>query len=167
MDRHEGFGDEPPRQGLFKDHPTPQAGHGHDMTPGLMNVNVQPPPGLMKTSAPAKLQHLPARNLILKNMFRPQGINLNTEPDFFEDIKDDVTQECGKHGIVSNVFVDRMSVHGTVYVRFASMTDATACKVSLDKRWFGGNQIAVEFMQDALFEQATGISAQPGEDPLY
>lgn len=127
-----------------------------------MTLHVQPPPGLMKNATPGMSSALPARNLVLRNMFSTQNVNISQEPNFFDDIKDDVTQEATKHGSVVHVHVDRASMNGTVYVRFSNMTEATSCKMALDKRWFGGQQIAVEFLQDQNFESSTGFRPPPG-----
>ncbi|KAG1361003.1 RNA-binding protein 39 [Cocos nucifera] len=53
---------------------------------------------------PAETVGVPSECLLLKNMFDP---NVETEPDFDLDIKEDVQDECSKFGIVKHIFIDK------------------------------------------------------------
>ncbi len=56
---------------------------------------------------------LPSRAIILKNMFGPD----EEEEGWDEDIRDDVKEECERHGPVVHVSVEKASA-GHVYVLF-------------------------------------------------
>lgn len=53
------------------------------------------------------------------------------------EIKDDVIEECNKHGGVLHVYVDKASA-GNVYVKCPTITTAVAAVNSLHGRWFAG-----------------------------
>lgn len=82
--------------------------------------------------------------IMLLNMFDPTA-----EQDGFEvDVAEDVRDECAmKYGEVRHVYVEKES-HGVVYVRFSRRQDAVKARKCLDKRWFGGNQIVANFVND-------------------
>lgn len=82
--------------------------------------------------------------IMLLNMFDPTA-----EQDGFEvDVAEDVRDECAmKYGDVRHVYVEKDS-HGVVYLRFSRRQDAVKARKCLDKRWFGGNQIVANFVND-------------------
>lgn len=49
---------------------------------------------------------IPTECLLLKNLFDP---TTETEEDWHLDIAEDVKEECGKHGPVDHIFVDKDS----------------------------------------------------------
>ena len=55
---------------------------------------------------------------ILSNMF---DVTSETNPSWDIEIKDDVIEECNKHGGVLHVYVDRASPQGNVYVKCPSI----------------------------------------------
>jgi hypothetical protein len=57
--------------------------------------------GLLGTPSP-----IPTECLLLKNLFDP---TTETEEDWHLDIAEDVKEECGKHGPVDHIFVDKDS----------------------------------------------------------
>ena len=59
-------------------------------------------------------------------------------PRWAEEIRDDVIEECNKHGGVLHVFVDRQSAQGNVYVKCPTIATAAAAVNSLHGRWFAG-----------------------------
>lgn len=71
---------------------------------------------------------------LLSNMFDPKT---ETNPNWPEDIKNDVIEECRKHGGVVHIYVDPTS-EGYVYVKCASILAATASVNALHGRWFAG-----------------------------
>jgi RNA-binding protein 39 len=54
------------------------------------------------------------------------------------EIRDDVIEECNKHGGVLHVYVDKASPQGNVYVKCPSIATAVAAVNSLHGRWFAG-----------------------------
>lgn len=84
---------------------------------------------------------IPTQCLLLKNMFNPQE---ETEPNWADDIKNDVAEECGKYGPVSHIYVDKDS-KGFVYLKFASADASQQAHQALHGRWFAGRQIVAEY----------------------
>ncbi|KAI5647799.1 hypothetical protein M9H77_33804 [Catharanthus roseus] len=84
----------------------------------------------------------PSECLLLKNMFDPK---LEPEPDFDQDIKDDVKDKCTKFGELKHVYVDKNSA-GFVYLRFQQSESALAAQRALHGRWFAGKMITATFL---------------------
>lgn len=66
------------------------------------------------------------------------GILCITNPTFFQEIRDDVIEECNKHGGVLHIYVDPRSPQGYVYVKCPSISAAVASVNALHGRWFAG-----------------------------
>lgn len=61
-----------------------------------------------------------------------------TNPTFDVEIRDDVIEECNKHGGVLHIYVDKASAQGNVYVKCPSIASAVASVTALHGRWFAG-----------------------------
>ncbi|XP_013401087.1 RNA-binding protein 39-like [Lingula anatina] len=72
---------------------------------------------------------------MLSNMFDPIT---ETNPSWDQEIKDDVIEECNKHGGVIHIYVDKASPQGNVYVKCPSIAAAVASVNALHGRWFAG-----------------------------
>eukprot|EP01113_Clastostelium_recurvatum_P040522 TRINITY_DN630_c1_g1_i5.p1 TRINITY_DN630_c1_g1~~TRINITY_DN630_c1_g1_i5.p1 ORF type:complete len:522 (+),score=147.61 TRINITY_DN630_c1_g1_i5:158-1723(+) len=97
--------------------------------------------------APPPIGGSPSSCILIKNMFDPAQ---ETEPDFDLDIKEDVRDECGKHGHIIHIYVDKRSA-GHVYMRFADQESASRAAVSLNGRFFAGNMLTVEYLTEAAY----------------
>ncbi|XP_043708713.1 RNA-binding protein 39-like [Telopea speciosissima] len=91
---------------------------------------------------------VPSECLLLQNMFDP---NLETEPDFDLDIKEDVQDECSKFGPVKHIYVDKNTA-GFVYLRFENAQSAINAQNALHGRWFAGKMIMATFMPTLTYE---------------
>lgn len=91
---------------------------------------------------------VPSECLLLKNMFDPK---LETEPDFDQDIKEDVQEESSKFGALKHIYVDKNSA-GFVYLRFENTQSAMNAQRSLHGRWFAGKMITATFMLPQTYE---------------
>ncbi|CAH1425030.1 unnamed protein product [Lactuca virosa] len=91
---------------------------------------------------------IPSECLLLKNMFDPE---LEDEPDFDLDIKDDVQSECAKYGKLRHIYVEKESA-GFVYLRFENSQSAVAAQQALHGRWFAGKMITATFMVPQNYE---------------
>uniref|UniRef100_A0A336LJK2 CSON003667 protein n=1 Tax=Culicoides sonorensis TaxID=179676 RepID=A0A336LJK2_CULSO len=80
---------------------------------------------------------------MLANMFDPAT---ETNPNWEEDIKDDVIEECTKHGGVLHVYVDTAAPTGNVYVKCPSIATAVLSVNSLHGRWFAGRVISAGYV---------------------
>ncbi|KAF7281368.1 hypothetical protein GWI33_004851 [Rhynchophorus ferrugineus] len=80
---------------------------------------------------------------MLSNMFEP---STETNPSWDVEIRDDVLEECNKHGGVLHVYVDKGSPQGNVYVKCPSIASAVAAVNSLHGRWFAGRVITAAYV---------------------
>ncbi|KAG8565748.1 hypothetical protein GDO81_012964 [Engystomops pustulosus] len=86
----------------------------------------------------AATQPLATQCFQLSNMFNPQT---EDEPGWDTEIKDDVIEECNKHGGVVHIYVDKSSPQGNVYVKCPTIASAIAAVNALHGRWFAGKFI--------------------------
>ncbi|CAL4929116.1 unnamed protein product [Urochloa decumbens] len=107
-----------------------------------------PPGATLPITTPSIELAPPSECLLLKNMFDP---NVETDPDFDLDIRDDVQEECSKFGQVKHIFVDKNTA-GFVYLRFDSITAAMSAQKALHGRWFAGKMITATFMTPQQYE---------------
>jgi len=94
---------------------------------------------------------MPTTIIVLHGMFNPSQVNLQSDPEFFNDIEADVEQECRKYGSVIKVWPDQSSMRGDVWVRFGDTTSSSNCQRALDRRWFAGQQIIAEFTTESAW----------------
>lgn len=80
---------------------------------------------------------------MLANMFDPAT---ETNPSWAEEIRDDVIEECTKHGGVLHVYVDTAAPTGNVYVKCPSIATAVLSVNSLHGRWFAGRVISAGYV---------------------
>ncbi|CAG9771168.1 unnamed protein product [Ceutorhynchus assimilis] len=80
---------------------------------------------------------------MLSNMFDPAT---ESNPIWDIEIRDDVIEECNKHGGVLHVYVDKGSPQGNVYVKCPSIATAVASVNSLHGRWFAGRVITAAYV---------------------
>ncbi|CAL0319664.1 unnamed protein product [Lupinus luteus] len=114
--------------------------------PGILPATVLPSQ-FMPTPV-AEPVGIPSECLLLKNMFDP---TTETEPDFDLDIKEDVEEECSKHGRVKHIYVDKRSA-GFVYLRFETVEAASAAQREMHNRWFARRLISAIYMQPQVYE---------------
>ncbi|BAM40923.1 RNA splicing factor [Theileria orientalis strain Shintoku] len=99
-------------------------------------------------------QRVNAANIVLSNMYTSEDYADNN--DFFDEIEDDVREECKKYGEVVKVYLNRRKPDGKVYVKFRSNTDAQTAHKSLQGRYFAGNTIQVGYLSDDQFNSLLG-----------
>nr|XP_039249571.1 RNA-binding protein 39-like [Styela clava] len=78
----------------------------------------------------------------LSNMFDPKT---ETDPDWDSEIRSDVIEECGKHGNVLHVYVDKNS-DGNVYVKCGTLDSAAKSVAALHGRYFAGKMITAAYV---------------------
>jgi len=86
--------------------------------------------------------------LLLKNMFTPTDPEVHSNPNFDQEIADDVRDECAKFGRIMHVFCDRRSSEGAVYIRFSQNTEAVKAFTELNGRWFASLQITAHYIPE-------------------
>eukprot|EP00727_Mastigamoeba_balamuthi_P007534 m51a1_g3400 putative rna-binding protein 39-like (836) ;mRNA; f:542121-545641 len=99
-----------------------------------------PSPGARVPMSPVVVG--PTTCVLLKNMFDPAE---EMDPNFDAEIREDVSEECGKHGRVVHIFVDKAS-QGHVWVRFADVPSAARAQSALNHRWFASKMITAEYI---------------------
>lgn len=75
-------------------------------------------------------------------MFDPVS---ETNPQWDIEIRDEVIEECQKHGGILHVYVDKAS-QGNVYVKCPSIATAVLAVNSLHGRWFAGRVITAAYV---------------------
>lgn len=91
--------------------------------------------------------------LLLSNLFIPSQVNLQEDPNFFEETQLDVKVECENFGKVDQCWADRYSSTGNVWVKY-SENNARAAQAAIDKlngRWFASRPIAARFVPENIF----------------
>lgn len=74
-------------------------------------------------------------------------------PNWEEEIRDDVIQECSKYGGVVHIYVDSEAPEGNIYIKCPSIAIATAAMHGLNGRFFAGRQIMASFIPIAVYHQ--------------
>merc|ERR1719436_137812 len=77
-----------------------------------------------------------SRTLLLQNMFTPSTVNLQKDPKFYEEIREDTHDECAKFGKVLHITVDPRGSTGLIYVLYESPQQRMGAEMSLNGRWF-------------------------------
>jgi RNA-binding protein 39 len=100
------------------------------------------------SAVPAMVQ-APTRNCVLRNMFTPSE---ETEPNWQDEIKQDVMEECSKFGKILHIAVDADDPDGCVYMRFETVEACEDAVQTLHGRWFAKKRIEASFLVDAIYE---------------
>lgn len=106
--------------------------------PAAAGAPVLPSPAAMAMPGGA-----PTTCILLMNMFDPAQ---ETEPNWDQDIRDEVAEECSKHGRVLHAYADKYHPQGQVYLMFADVGAAMAAAAALGGRKFAGRIIAAEYI---------------------
>lgn len=104
-----------------------------------VTATAQAPPTSAVTAAPP----IATQCFMLSNMFEPLT-EIRTTWD--QEIRDDVIDECNKHGGVLHIYVDKNSPQGNVYVKCPSISAAVASVNSLHGRYFAGRVITAAYV---------------------
>jgi len=132
------------------------------LAPSLAAVAASVPP-TPKPGTPA------SRTLLLQGMFNPTNVNLQKEPRFYEEIREDTHDECTKFGKVLHVTVDPRGSTGLIYVLYETPRERQAAEMALNGRWFEGKKIAAAGIDDSIWQalaaQAQVAQAAPQQQP--
>ncbi|CAG2174307.1 unnamed protein product [Oppiella nova] len=96
-------------------------------------------------SSNGSAQAIATQCFMLNNMFDPDNEDTRANPLWFEEIRNDVIEECRKHGGALHVFVDKAS-KGDVYVKCPTISAATASVTALHGRWFAGRLVTAAYV---------------------
>lgn len=120
------------------------------MPPGPAPPGVPAPgmgmPPMPQPQVPAPTSSAPpiaTQCFMLSNMFDP---GIESKPNWDQEVRDDVIEECSKHGGVLHLYVDKASPQGNVYVKCPTISAAVASVNSLHGRFFGGKVITAAYV---------------------
>lgn len=103
------------------------------------NIMGSTPPAPPASSAPP----IATQCFMLSNMFDPTS---ESRSNWDQEIRDDVIDECNKHGGVLHLYVDKASPQGNVYVKCPTIAAAVASVNALHGRYFGGKMITAAYV---------------------
>ena len=69
-----------------------------------------------------------------------------------DDIEADVREECGKHGVVEDAFIDRSL--SAAWVRFADTESAARAAAVMRDKYFDGRRVVVEYKDESAMTAA-------------
>lgn len=110
-------------------------------------------PSLANSLPPApKAGSSSSRTLLLQNMFTSSKVDLQKEPRFYDEIREDTHDECAKFGKVVHVTVDPRGTGGLIYVFYESPQQRLAAEMALNGRWFEGKKIMAFGIDDSIWQ---------------
>jgi len=68
------------------------------------------------------------------------------KPNWEEDIKDDVIEECTKYGGIVHIHIDKHSPEGNIYIKCPSISIAISALTSMNGRYFAGKSIRANYI---------------------
>jgi len=86
-------------------------------------------------------------HVIIKNMFSP--LEATGDPNFFQELREDISAEASKMGLVDKVSVFEHNPEGVVAIKFKSGEGAHKCIEVMNGRFFAGRQLEA-FFYDGL-----------------
>merc|ERR1711957_437222 len=91
--------------------------------------------------------------LLLSNLFYPEEVNLVEEPDFYEETKLDVKDECSIYGDVEKIWVEQNSM-GNVWIKFANNNFTADNKVieKMNGRFFAKRAINACLVPELFYD---------------
>ena len=84
--------------------------------------------------------------LLIHNIYDISKVDLKNEPDFFEDVEDDIVNECKGCGRVEKHYLDKNVPNGGVFIMFATKTHAQMALNKINGRYFDGLTIKCNFI---------------------
>lgn len=100
-----------------------------------------------------------SKTLLLQNMFTASTVDLEKDPKFYEEIREDTHDECAKFGRVLHVTVDPRGSTGLIYVLFEVPSQRQAAEVALNGRWFEGKKIIANGIDDSIWQDLAAQQA--------
>ena len=103
-----------------------------------------------RNSAPLQQNIRQSNCILFQGMFDPTQVDLQKDPSFFMDIKDQVASVCNDFGKIERIYPEQNS-DGFVWVQFRAddLAGAIRTQEALDNQLFDGNPIKVCFVTEA------------------
>lgn len=91
--------------------------------------------------------------IALENMLTQEDV----AGDEYDEIVEDIREECAKHGAVEQVSIPRPGQPGVgkAFVKFAAVDSAKKASDALSGRTFDGRKVACKFMDEATYNAGT------------
>lgn len=93
-----------------------------------------------------------SRCILIRNMFDPAEERSSGNPEWDEDIKEDVAEECERCGRVEHCHVSKNKPGGLVFVRFGANEAAAKAAANLNGRFFAGRMITVTYIDPSQYD---------------
>jgi RNA-binding protein 39 len=108
-------------------------------------------PGALQPAAQAvpPVAGTPSTCILICNMFDPAT---ESGENWDEEIREDVLEECSKHGQVEHIKVEKVRPGGLVFVRFSAIGAASKAANTLNGRFFAGRTIISTFLELGIYE---------------
>lgn len=90
-------------------------------------------------------------NVVLSNMFEKSDVDLQEEPEFLNEICEDVKEECARYGTVIKIWIDPVKLDGRVWIKFLSTDESLKAINGLNGRYFAGKAVTAEFVEENIF----------------
>jgi len=90
----------------------------------------------------------PSNCIAIQNMYDHEEAS---DPNFEEELTEDVKEECSKYGEIRQIRIDKQSM--LVYVRFVNIAAAQLAHPALHGRWFAGKMITCSYIPEAAYLQ--------------
>ncbi|EGD83699.1 hypothetical protein PTSG_04304 [Salpingoeca rosetta] len=134
------------------------------ITPMPMSQPTQPQPSL-----PGGVSQMPTNFLKLSNMFDPAA---ETDPDWHEDVRDEVLEASTKYGPVFHIFVDKTAPQGQVFLKFKDSVASAQAYQAMNGRLFDGRTVKAEYMKETFYttrfldaaDANTPLTVTPADD---
>lgn len=81
------------------------------------------------------------RIVILDDLYNLKLVDLQTWPEYYEDMLEDISKEAKVFGGVANVWADKTGATASAWLRFAIASEAESFQQCMDQRWFAGQVI--------------------------
>ena len=97
-------------------------------------------------------QGAPSICLLISNMFELSDPRVKSEPTFFQDIEDQILDECESVGQVNKVWADQKS-NGNIYVKFEqnSLQGSIEAQRIFNTRMFDDREIKASYIAVVVF----------------
>lgn len=124
--------------------PNPMAGAMAAMQAAMGTGGMHLPQAAAAAPNPAE-----SKVVILENMLTEEDV----AGDEYDDIVEDIKEECGKHGAVESVSIPRPGNPGVgkAFVKFTTIAAASKSMDALSGRTFDGRKVVVKYMPEADF----------------
>ncbi|CAF0737173.1 unnamed protein product [Rotaria sordida] len=126
----------------------------HIQAASSQHVRIPEPPNSQQL---ATVTAVGTQCFMLSNMFDP--VTEARNPRWTQEIRDEVIEECNKHGGVAHIYVDEKSPDGNVYVKCSTIASAINAVNALHGRFFSGRTVIGNYIPTQSYHKLFPESA--------